>query len=101
MAGKVSDRGLDLRLGGATVGEDARADMVAGAARGRLGGETIGKDIALEFVGAELSGRFGGHFAGKDVSLHFDTPPEIALLAAVIGFKALEDNSSRAAAASS
>ena len=52
----------------------------------------MGKDVNLTRRGERLSGRIGGHVDGKDVTLTLgDVPLEIAALAAVCAYKALED----------
>ena len=45
-----------------------------------------------------LRGRIGGSVEGKDVNLTFDAPVELAVLAAVIAYKSLEDDNDAAAA---
>ncbi len=70
--------------------------------RGRFSGRIAGKDVALTRRGERLSGRIGGHVDGKDVTLNLgDVPLEIAALAAVCTYKALEDTQQQSAAASS
>ncbi|WP_176582525.1 hypothetical protein [Calidithermus terrae] len=48
-----------------------------------------------------LSGRIGGRVDGKDVRLSTAAPLEVAALAAVIAFEALEQDHQSSAAASS
>ena len=65
---------------------------------GRYGGETLGKDVAFTLRTHTLRGRIGGSVEGKDVNLTFDAPVELAVLAAVIAYKSLEDDNDAAAA---
>ena len=60
-------------------------------------GQVRGRDL-FTLEAHTLRGRIGGSVEGKDVSLTFDAPVELAVLAAVIAYKSLEDDNNAAAA---
>lgn len=97
--GTLTPKRLDLRLGGGMIGADLHVDVHESATTGRLGGAKLGHDVRLTRTPGGWRGRIGGRAEGKDVVLKSEVPAELAILAAVIAFKALEDDVAGAAAA--
>ena len=98
--GTLAPQRIEARLGGETIGQDLRVALSSSSATGRLGGPALGMDLHLALGDGGVSGRIGGQFEGKDVTLTGNAPAEVAVLAAAIAYKALEDDSSAGAAAS-
>ncbi|AFZ66009.1 DUF7662 domain-containing protein [Deinococcus peraridilitoris] len=95
--GILTPERIEIRLGGDVIGADLRIDLHDSTATGRLGGTKLGHDLQLTQKSSEWCGRIGGRFEGKDVVLSSEAPGEIAILAAAITFKALEDDLAAAA----
>jgi|GEM_PF-5896192 len=94
--GTLSPDLVTVRLGGSTVGVDAHVDLTGTTAHGRLGGDHLGKDVRLTLLPQGVQGRIGGRVGGKDVTVQ-GAPAELAVLAALITYQALEEDESTAA----
>ncbi|MFC6660684.1 DMT family transporter [Deinococcus multiflagellatus] len=100
--GELSPQAVHVRLGGRIDGDDVHLQLGGAQVQGRFSGRLDGKDVALTQDGARLHGRIGGRFEGKDVDLTTGgVPLEVAALAAVCAYKALEDQQAQAASANS
>lgn len=90
--GTLTPQRVDLRFGGALIGADLQVDLRDAAATGRLGGAKLGHDLKLTRTSGGWQGRIGGRSEGKDVVLTSEAPAELAILAAAITFRILEDD---------
>jgi hypothetical protein len=87
--GQVLPNLVLARLGGVLIGENLRLelDLSAHTVSGRYSTAVAGADAVLGIRGFQVSGQVGDH----QVNLTFTTPPQIAVLAAGIAFRVLED----------
>ena len=102
--GFVHPTTVDLRFGGEVLGMNLKVNIeeVSEANEekrvwGRYGGQIFGKDVLLSSSAGHIGGRIGGAVGGKDVHLEHDAPVELAVVAAFMAYKALEDANHAAA----